>query len=72
MDRYGAVRLDVTDAQSGLLRAAGARRFAFNSAVAKIKANADHARLRTGWGHRRGAVDHRHRPRPWESDVTAG
>jgi acetaldehyde dehydrogenase (acetylating) len=36
------VRLDVTDVQSGLLlRAAGARRFAFNWAVAKIKANAD-------------------------------
>jgi putative transposase len=41
---HGAVRvrLDVTDVQSGaLLRAAGARRFAFNWAVAKIKANAD-------------------------------
>jgi hypothetical protein len=36
------VRLDVTDVQSGLLlRAAGARPFAFNWAVAKIKANAD-------------------------------
>jgi hypothetical protein len=36
------VRLDVTDVQVGvLLRAAGARRFAFNWAVAKIKANAD-------------------------------
>lgn len=36
------VRLDVTDVQAGmLLRAAGARRFAFNWAVAKIKANAD-------------------------------
>jgi putative transposase len=35
------VRLDVTDVQGGmLLRAAGARRFAFNWAVAKIKANA--------------------------------
>src|SRR4051812_1439285 len=41
---HGAVkvRLDVTDVQVGvLLRAAGARRFAFNWAVAKIKANAD-------------------------------
>jgi putative transposase len=41
---HGAVRvrLDVTDVQAGmLLRAAGARRFAFNWAVAKIKANAD-------------------------------
>ncbi|MCW2703849.1 MAG: cmtH [Blastococcus sp.] len=36
------MRRDVTDVQSGLLlRAAGARRFAFNWAVAKIKANAD-------------------------------
>jgi putative transposase len=41
---HGAVRvrLDVSDVQVGmLLRAAGARRFAFNWAVAKIKANAD-------------------------------
>ena len=41
---HGAVRvrLDVTDVQAGmLLRAAGARRFAWNWAVAKIKANAD-------------------------------
>jgi putative transposase len=41
---HGAVRvrLDVSDVQAGmLLRAAGARRFAFNWAVAKIKANAD-------------------------------
>src|SRR3954464_14600209 len=41
---HGAVRvrLDVTDVQAGmLLRAAGARRYAFNWAVAKIKANAD-------------------------------
>jgi putative transposase len=40
---HGAVRvrLDVTDVQAGmLLRAAGARRFAWNWAVAKIKANA--------------------------------
>lgn len=36
------VRLDVTDVQAGmLLRAAGARRKAWNWAVAKIKANAD-------------------------------
>lgn len=36
------VRLGVTDVQAGvLLRAAGARRFAWNWAVAKIKANAD-------------------------------
>src|SRR4051794_23685534 len=38
---HGAVRvrLDVTDVQAGvLLRAAGARRFAFNWAVAKVKA----------------------------------
>jgi putative transposase len=42
--RQGAVRvrLDVNDVQAGmLLRAAGARRFAHNWAVAKIKANAD-------------------------------
>jgi putative transposase len=41
---HGAVRvqLDVADVQPGaLLRAAGARRFAWNWAVAKIKANAD-------------------------------
>jgi putative transposase len=41
---HGAVRLrlDVTDIQAGvLLRAAGARRFAWNWAVARIKANAD-------------------------------
>src|SRR3954470_18283323 len=36
------VRLDVTDVQAGmLLRAAGARRFAWNWAVARIKAHAD-------------------------------
>lgn len=36
------VRLDVTDVQAGmLLRAAGARRYAWNWAVATIKANAD-------------------------------
>ena len=36
------VRLDVTDVQAGmLLRAAGARRFAWNWAVAKVKANAE-------------------------------
>ncbi len=42
--RQGAVRvrLDVNDVEAGmLLRAAGARRFAHNWAVAKIKANAD-------------------------------
>src|SRR3954471_2833305 len=41
---HGAVRvrLEVTDVQAGmLLRAAGARRFAWNWAVARIKANAD-------------------------------
>jgi hypothetical protein len=41
---HGAVRvrLDVTNVQAGmLLRAAGARRFAWNWAVAKIKANTD-------------------------------
>jgi putative transposase len=41
---HGAVRvrLDVTDVEASvLLRAAGARRYAFNWAVAKIKANAD-------------------------------
>jgi putative transposase len=41
---HGAVRVrvDVTDVQAGmLLRAAGARRYAFNWAVAKIKANAE-------------------------------
>src|SRR3954466_1804109 len=40
---HGAVRvrLDVSDVQAGmLLRAAGARRFAFNWALARIKANA--------------------------------
>ena len=41
---HGAVRvrLSVTDVQAGvLLRAAGARRFAYNWAVARIQANAD-------------------------------
>jgi putative transposase len=41
---HGAVRvrLDVTDVQTGMpLRASGARRYAWNWAVAKIKANAD-------------------------------
>ena len=41
---HGAVRvrLDVSDVQAGmLLRAAGARRFAFNWAIAKVKANAE-------------------------------
>jgi putative transposase len=39
---HAAVRLDVTDVQAGvLLRASGARRKAWNWAVAKIKVNAD-------------------------------
>jgi putative transposase len=39
---HAAVRLDVTDVQAGvLLRASGARRKAWNWAVAKIKASAD-------------------------------
>jgi len=45
------VRLDVNDAQAGiLLRAAGARRFAHNWAVAKIKANADQWRSEASYG----------------------
>src|SRR4051795_8084652 len=50
---HGAVqvRLDVTDVQAGvLLRAAGARRFAFNSAVAKVKANADQWAVEGSYG----------------------
>jgi putative transposase len=50
---HGAVRvrLDVTDVQAGmLLRAAGARRFAFNWAVAKIKANADQWHAEASYG----------------------
>jgi putative transposase len=45
------VRLDVNDAQAGLLwRAAGARRFAHNWAVAKIKANADQWNAEASYG----------------------
>jgi putative transposase len=50
---HGAVRvrLDVTDVQAGmLLRAAGARRFAFNWAVARIKANADQWQAEASYG----------------------
>src|SRR3954468_14610401 len=50
---HGAVQvqLDVTDVQAGvLLRAAGARRFAFNSAVAKVKANADQWAVEGSYG----------------------
>jgi putative transposase len=50
---HGAVRvrLDVTDVQSGmLLRAAGARRFAWNWAVAKIKAKADQWAAEASYG----------------------
>jgi putative transposase len=50
---HGAVRvrLDVTDVQAGmLLRAAGARRFAWNWAVAKIKANADRWQAEASYG----------------------
>src|SRR3954452_17379839 len=59
---HGAVRvrLDVTDVQAGmLLRAAGARRFAFNWAVARIKANADQWR---GGGRRGSEKPDRVRP----------
>ena len=43
--------LDVTDVQGGvLLRAAGARRFAWNWAVAKIKANADQWAAEASYG----------------------
>src|SRR3954467_4704179 len=55
---HGAVRvrLDVTDVQSGmLLRAAGARRFAFNWAVARIKANADQWQGGARHGHQKPA-----------------
>ncbi|TQN35357.1 helix-turn-helix protein [Blastococcus colisei] len=45
------VRLDVTDVQAGmLLRAAGARRFAWNWAVAKIKTNADQRAAEATYG----------------------
>ncbi|WP_177212820.1 RNA-guided endonuclease InsQ/TnpB family protein [Geodermatophilus ruber] len=50
---HGAVRvrLDVTDVQAGmLLRAAGARRFAWNWAVARIKANADQWQAEASYG----------------------
>jgi putative transposase len=50
---HGAVRvqLDVTDVQAGmLLRAAGARRYAFNWAVARIKANADQWQAEASYG----------------------
>ncbi|MDP5182240.1 RNA-guided endonuclease TnpB family protein [Blastococcus sp. BMG 814] len=50
---HGAVRvrLDVTDVQAGmLLRAAGARRKAWNWAVAKIKANADQWAAEASYG----------------------
>jgi putative transposase len=50
---HGAVRvrLDAPDVQAGLLlRAAGARRFAFNWAVAKIKANADQWHAEASYG----------------------
>jgi putative transposase len=44
------VRLDVNDAQAGvLLRAAGARRFAHNWAVGKVKANADQWRAEASY-----------------------
>ncbi|MGH8894881.1 MAG: RNA-guided endonuclease InsQ/TnpB family protein, partial [Actinomycetes bacterium] len=45
------VRLDVNDAQAGvLLRAAGARRFAHNWAVGKITANADQWQAEASYG----------------------
>jgi putative transposase len=45
------VRLDVNDAQAGVLwRAAGARRFAHNWAVAQIKANADQWHAEASYG----------------------
>jgi putative transposase len=54
------VRLDVTDVQAGvLLRAAGARRFAWNWAVAKIKANADQWTAEATYG-----IDRAERVRP--------
>jgi putative transposase len=54
---HGAVRVrvDVTDVQAGmLLRAAGARRYAFNWAVAKIKANAEQWAAEATYGIERG------------------
>jgi putative transposase len=59
---HGAVRirLDVTDVQAGmLLRAAGARRKAWNWAVRKIKANADQWHAEAAYG-----VDRSDRVRP--------
>jgi hypothetical protein len=59
---HGAVRvrLDVADVQAGmLLRAAGARRFAWNWAVAKIKANADQWQAEGTYG-----IDRTDRVRP--------
>ncbi|MDP5182699.1 RNA-guided endonuclease TnpB family protein [Blastococcus sp. BMG 814] len=59
---HGAVRvrLDVTDVQAGMmLRAAGARRFAWNWAVAKVRANADQWAAEATYG-----IDKPHRVRP--------
>jgi putative transposase len=54
------MRLDVTDVQAGaLLRAAGARRFAWNWAVAKVKANADQWTAEGSYG-----IDRSDRVRP--------
>ena len=54
------VRLGVTDVQAGvLLRAAGARRFAHNWAVGKIKANADQWQAEASYG-----IEKRDRVRP--------
>jgi putative transposase len=56
---HGAVRVrvDVTDVQAGmLLRAAGARRYAFNWAVAKIKANAEQWAAEATYGIERGEL----------------
>jgi putative transposase len=50
---HGAVRvrLDVIDVQPGLwLSAAGTRRFAYNWAVAKIRANANQWASEAGYG----------------------
>jgi putative transposase len=59
---HGAVRvrLDVTDVQASLLlRAAGARRFAWNWAIAKIKVNADQWAGEASYG-----LERTHRVRP--------
>jgi putative transposase len=54
------VRLDINDVQAGmLLRAAGARRFAHNWAVAKIKANASQWQAEASYG-----IERQHRVRP--------